>query len=140
MSVAGILLIKLLNVVFADMDMRCCSLPVELRVKILYYLRFDSEALVELKSTKAFHSLVVIKDSYGNALEKITYKPRSSYLQKYLYRGSVKHLFTVQEYFPNTWALRCVESPDVFLFTDDDSLGILSDTDTSSEYNTDDNE
>ncbi len=116
----GILYHKLLNYMSTDMDALCCALPDELRVKILYYLRFDNTALMELQKTRAFNSLILIKDSYGKIVHKISFANNASFIKKYLYHASVRHLFTLREFFPNTWTLRCIEDPVDFLFSDDD--------------------
>lgn len=117
--VDGILLLELLNCTSADMDALCCVLPDELRVKILYYLRFDSTALMELQKTEAFNRLIRVKDSSGNIVDKVDCTRHASFLQKYLYYGTVKHLFTLKEFFPNTWSLRCIEDPVDLLFSND---------------------
>lgn len=91
-------------------------LPTETRVKILYYLRFERDVLYELYFATPFRDLITIRDWDSNIVDYITYK-NSAYCRA-LYHPSVRQLFTMQEYFPCTFYLRCNEECD-FLFDDD---------------------
>lgn len=92
-------------------------LPIELRVKILYHLRFERDILYELYFTRPFHTLISMRNPDGCIVCYDEYK--QSYFCRALYHPSVRQWFTQQEYFPCTFSLRCNEECD-FLFDDND--------------------
>lgn len=70
-------------------------MPAELKVKILYPLRFEKATLDELAKTKAFRQLITYKD--WNLQEC---KECNAFGRRHLAcHGCVRHLYTSNEYF-----------------------------------------